>query len=299
MCENRPLHSELTQQGNTATLSEHQAALRVLLRELDRVCKQLDIPYYLFAGTLLGAVRHRNLIPWDDDLDVVMLRWDYERFLKEAPELLDSSLFTLQAEGPPHWPMFFSKLRLNKTACLEPYHPKDPASHQGVYIDVFPCDNAYSGNLARRLQFYCSKVIIAKGLDARGYVTESKAKKLFMFMCRLLPRSPFHRVVRGPRKTGGFGHSLLGGASKYSRSVYPADCFASETLLPLGDEYYPCPVGSVQLLEILYGDYMRIPPESERACKKHAILVDLTRDHTCYKERWDGMTFETVTRSIR
>lgn len=299
MIINRPLHPELTQQGNTATLSEHQAALRVLLRELDRVCKQLEIPYFLFAGTLLGAVRHRDLIPWDDDLDVLMYRRDYERFLKEAPGLLDGTLFVLQGEGDPHWPMFFSKLRLNGTACLEPYRPKDPASHQGVYMDIFPCDNAYSGSIARKLQFYCSKVVIAKGLDARGYETDSKAKKLFMRLCRLLPREPFHRIVRGPRKTGEFLHSFLGGASKYSRSVYPASCFAGTELLPLGDERYPCPAGAARLLEILYGDYMRIPSEEERGCKKHALLVDLTRDYSEYSGYRDGMTFETVTRSIR
>ena len=299
MMRNQPLHPELTQQGDTATLSEHQAALRVLLRELDRVCKQLEIPYYLFAGTLLGAVRHRDLIPWDDDLDILMFRRDYERFLKEAPGLLDTSLFTLQGEGEPHWPMFFSKLRLNGTTCLEPYHPKDPVSHQGVYMDIFPCDNAYSCSLLRKLQFICSKVIIAKGLDARGYETDSKAKKLFMLACRLLPRSPFHRIVRGPRKTGSFVHSFLGGASKYSHSVYPSACFGGTEHLPLGEERYPCPTGWAQLLEILYGDYMRIPSEEERSCKKHALLVDMTRDYTEYTGYRDGQVFETVTRSIR
>lgn len=296
---NIPLHPELSQQGTEATLQEHQTALRALLREFDRVCKKLDIPYFLFAGTLLGAVRHQDFIPWDDDLDVLMCREDYNRLLREAPAVLDSERFTLQGEGDAHWPMFFSKLRLNGTTCLEPYYPKDPESHQGVYMDIFPCDKAYSGEFARKLQFLCSKVVIAKGLDARGYVTSSKGKKLFMALCRALPRELFHRIVRGPRGGSAYVHSFLGGASKYSRSVYPASCFAGARPLPFGDGWYPAPAGAEELLGILYGDYMRIPSEEERSSKKHALLVDLNKDYHCYSDYRDGMTFETVTRSIR
>ena len=74
---------------DTTAHIRHQKALLTLLQEFDRVCKALDIPYVLFAGTMLGAVRHQGFIPWDDDLDVMMLRPDYERFLREAEALLE------------------------------------------------------------------------------------------------------------------------------------------------------------------------------------------------------------------
>lgn len=93
----------------------HQQALHTLLVEFDRVCRALEIPYVLYAGTLLGAVRHQGFIPWDDDLDVLMLREDYDRFLREAPGVLDTETFFLQKEFSDHWPLFFSKLRLNGT----------------------------------------------------------------------------------------------------------------------------------------------------------------------------------------
>ena len=131
----------------------HQKALLTLLAEFDRICRALSIPYVLFAGTMLGAVRHQGFIPWDDDLDVMMLREDYDRFLREADALLDQERFFLQKEFSAHWPMFFSKLRLNGTACLEKYHPKDHQIHQGVYMDICPCDRAAGSELGRRLQF--------------------------------------------------------------------------------------------------------------------------------------------------
>ena len=291
-------HNDLTQQGDTATLQEHHNALLALLREFDRICCVLRIPYYLFAGSLLGAVRHRGFIPWDDDLDVIMRREDYERFLRRAPAVIGRGFF-LQREFSDHWPMFFSKLRLEGTTCLEKYRPKDPLIHQGVYMDIFPCDNAYSSPLLRKLQFFASKAVIAKGLDREGYITEDKKKRAFMLACRLLPCGPFHRFVKGPKKTGAFVHSFLGGASRYEKSVYPADCFTAGGRLPFEDGAFCVPKDCDTLLKILYGDYMALPSEEERACKQHAILVDLTRSWEHYMHYRDGMVFDVHTRSIR
>lgn len=297
--ENTESDKTMGDQNQTATLQEHQHALYVLLQEFDRVCKKLNIPYFLFAGSLLGAVRHRDFIPWDDDLDVVLLRRDYERFFREAPAVLDREKFFLQQEFTDHWPMFFSKLRLNNTTCLEKYHPRDKACHQGVYMDIFPCDQGFNSAPLRKLQFYCSKVVIAKGLYSRGYDNLNGKKKLFMAVCRCLPRAPFLRIVKGPKKQTGYLHSFLGAASKFSRSVYPAACFEKTELLPFRDGLYPAPGDYDRLLTILYGDYMVLPPEEERKSKEHAFLVDLTCSWEQYKDYRDGMTFDTFTRSIR
>ena len=122
-------------------LKKHQAALMELLTVFDNICRRLGISYQLFAGTALGAVRHKGFIPWDDDLDIIMLRPEYERFLKEAPAEPESEKYFLQSEFSEHWPMFFSKLRKNGTACIERYVPRDELMHQGIYIDIFPCDS--------------------------------------------------------------------------------------------------------------------------------------------------------------
>ena len=73
--------------ASKATIREHQNALQVLLRAFDSVCQKHKIQYMLFAGTALGAVREGGFIPWDDDLDVVMLRSEYDRFLAVAGEV--------------------------------------------------------------------------------------------------------------------------------------------------------------------------------------------------------------------
>ncbi len=283
----------------TAALQAHQQALLTLLIAFDRVCKELDIPYVLFAGTLLGAVRHKGFIPWDDDLDVMMLREDYERFLQEADAILDHEKFYLQKEFSQHWPLFFSKLRLNGTTCLEKYHPKDPKSHQGVYMDIFPCDNAAKSKLGRKLQFYCSKVVIAKALDARGYDTDSTGKKLFLLLCRLLPQKLFYKIAAPKGKGTDTVHSFLGGASKFEKNIYPRSYFEKTVPAQFEGHFFPIPEQYDALLRVLYGDYMTMPPIEERKCKEHTVLVDLNCSYEEYAHYRDGMKFEVHTRSIR
>lgn len=290
---------ELSQKGEFATLEEHQRALYSLLCEFDRVCKALNITYFLYAGTLLGAVRHKGFIPWDDDLDIVMRRVDYIRFMKEAPAVLEQERFFLQQEFSEHFPMFFSKLRLNGTTCLEKYFPKDPLVHQGVYMDIFPCDNAFDSKLGRYFQFACSKIVIAKSLDEEGYDTDSTVKKIIIAISRFLPKGLFHRIVLGPKKGGTYLHCFLGGASKFSKSVFPDSYFENVCFLPFESAEFPVPERYDAVLKVLYGDYMVIPPVEERKCKEHALLVDLTRSYEHYKTYRDGMVFDVHTRSIR
>lgn len=178
-------HETKTSAGSS--LQEHQAMLEKLLYAFSDVCEQNNIPFQLYAGTLLGAVRHHGFIPWDDDIDVVMSRDAYDRFLQVAPKALNPDIFFLQGEYSEHWPMFFSKLRLNHTACMEKFIPKDPMMHQGIYIDIFPYDNLSNNSFRRKLQFYASKIVIAKGLHLRGLATDSILKKAVMQMSALFP----------------------------------------------------------------------------------------------------------------
>ena len=285
--------------SQTDSLKEHQQALFVLLQEFDRICKALDIPYVLFAGTMLGAVRHGGFIPWDDDLDVLMFREDYERFLREAETILNQDKFYLQKSFSDHWPMFFSKLRLNGTTCLEKYHPRDLCTHQGIYMDIFPCDNAAKTELGRRLQFMASKVVIAKALYQRGYETDSRIKKLFMTICRLLPMGFFRRIACKGKSNSQYVHSFFAAASGYSKNVYPREVLSENSLCRFEKQEFPIPADFDYLLTQLYGQWRMLPRESERKQKQHAILVDTQCGYEHYLHYRDGMQFSMHTRSIR
>ena len=278
-------------------MQKHREVLLELLWEFDRICKKHNIPYVVFCGTALGAVRHKGFIPWDDDLDVSMLRADYERFLKVAPDELKEEYY-LQAEFTEHWNMHFSKLRKNNTTFLEKYHPKDKKTHQGIYIDIFPCDNAAEKEWVRKLQFYASRVALANTIYKRGYETTSKKKKLFMALCSMLPVKPFHRFAMGRKYSESqCVHTFLSCTSRYKKGVYQRTWFTQTTELDFENMKVPVAENYDELLTVLYGDYMKLPSEEERKVKEHAILIDTERNYTEYENYRDGMTWDVLTRN--
>lgn len=104
-----------------------------------RICDRLGIPYYLVCGSALGAVKYSGFIPWDDDVDVGLLRPDYQRFLQEAPALLPEGLFLQTFRSDPEYPHVFAKLRDSRTTFAESAVDHRSMNH-GIFIDVFPLD---------------------------------------------------------------------------------------------------------------------------------------------------------------
>jgi len=279
-------------------LVKQQAVLVELLEEIDRICKKHNIPYVVFCGTALGAVRHKGIIPWDDDLDVSMLRKDYEKFLEVAPAELKEQYF-LQAEGAKHWPMNFSKLRKNNTTYLEKYHPKDNETHQGIYVDIFPCDNASDNEKIRKLQFYASKVAIAKSLWKRGYETDSVKKKVFMLFCCLLPHKPFVKfAMRKKENSSQYVQTFLSCTSRYKKGIYKRSWFTETVEMDFEHLEVPVAADYDGLLTTMYGDYMKLPNEENRKIKEHAVLIDTERNYTEYEHYRDGMKWDVHTRNI-
>ncbi len=280
--------------------ARHHGVMLELLLQLDSVCRKHDIRYMLFAGSAIGAVRHGGFIPWDDDLDVIMLRDDYERFLEAAAAELDASKYYVQAEFSKHWPMHFSKLRKNGTACIERYIPKDKESHRGIYIDIFPCDNLSDSPVVRRLQFLAAKAVIAKNLGKRGYITDSILKKVFIFFCRCVPIKHLHSFACGINlgETGSV-HTFFAASRKYEKNVYPREWFTEIAMMPFEGGEYPVSAHYDALLTQLYGDYMSLPTPEERMCKVHADLVDTKHSYTDYLDYQSREKITVLTRSIR
>ena len=284
--------------GSGSSLREHQEACLVLLNEFDRVCKELNITYVLFAGTLLGAARHQGFIPWDDDLDVLMSRKDYEIFISNADKFLDNKFF-LQREFSDHWPMFFSKLRLNGTTCLEKYHAKDKKEHHGIYIDIFPYDNAANTKFARKMQFLASKIVIAKSLDKRGYETASFIKKVFIIVCKLLPKRLFLKFAKSKNSDSEYVHTFFAASSDFEKNVFLRKHFEEKELMAFEGKEYLVPKLYDEILIKLYGNYMVLPSEEERSIKKHAVFVDTKNSYEVYLELHNDMKFLDRTESIR
>ncbi len=281
-------------------INELQKIQLSMLKDFDAVCQKHRISYQLFSGTALGAVRHKGFIPWDDDIDVVMLREDYERFFNSASKELDSNKYYVQREFSEHWPMFFSKLRLNGTTYIEKYHSHDARIHQGIYIDIFPCDNLSDSRLMQKLQYIASKIVIAKSLYARGYETNSTVKKCFMQFCRILPTEPFKRLcIRRNDSSSLKVHTFFGGGKKFERSIYLREWFEQSVKMRFEDSEFPVSAHYDEMLRVMYGDYMVMPTLEQRVCKRHAAIVDINKPYTFHLEEQKNMKIEKYTESIR
>lgn len=122
------------------------------LTEIVRVCDLLNIPYFIQGGTAIGAFYEESILPWDDDIDLGMTRPNYERFLREAPALIDDSRFFLQwVETEPHTPFYFAKMRRKNTTFLE-HDFRNLPIHQGIFIDIFPYDRVPDNPWMQRAQ---------------------------------------------------------------------------------------------------------------------------------------------------
>ncbi len=125
-----------------------QSAMLDMLLTIDRICRKHAIPYQLAAGTLLGAVRDQNIIPWDNDADVCMLRSDYERFMAVAESELDERFFLQHYKSEPLMFSLVTKLRLNGTQRRKTGRQADNKLHQGIWVDVFAFDDVRPHTLA-------------------------------------------------------------------------------------------------------------------------------------------------------
>ena len=134
-----------------------QEKLLELLREFVRICDKWSIPYFLVCGSALGAEKYGGFIPWDDDVDVALLREDYRRFLEVAPGELSQDYFLQNYMTDPCFPHFSSKLRNSNTTFIEKGVAGLPMNH-GIYLDIFPLDGQPTGYLERKLFFGKEKV---------------------------------------------------------------------------------------------------------------------------------------------
>lgn len=151
-----------------------------ILVEFDRVCRKNNIKYCLGCGTLLGAIRHNGFIPWDDDIDVWMLRKEYERFCSICKKELDQKYFFQNWDTDPYFNSAYGKIRKNGTSFKRVGQEKIKY-HDGIYIDVLPLDNMPDDYWQRCIMGVKAWVYRKVTYARAGAVCEEKFSKRLIF----------------------------------------------------------------------------------------------------------------------
>lgn len=249
------------------TPDEQRAVLLELMTELDRWCTARNLTYYLYAGTLLGAVRHQGFIPWDDDIDVMMPRADYEVLCRDFPTTGD--VHQVSPNTARTYPYAYAKICRAGTLVREDV-VLAPADRFGINIDVIPIDRV-SRHPARfrwhaRMAMAVRALLLLKVVEARSAPTPRVRRGLRVAQVLLRPvptrwltrtRTTVARVVR--RHTGTSGMLVASVPWSLADSdLEPATDVSFEGLL------LPGPANPDALLSQVYGDYMALPPEDRR-----------------------------------
>lgn len=266
------------------TLRTLQLTQLEILKKIDQVCRKHQIPYSLYAGTLLGAVRHGGFIPWDDDLDLCMARADYERFLSVWEREPHEGYLLQNKENAPGFTQSFTKIRKDHTTFLQS-EAEAGQYHTGIFVDIFPIDRMPRGRLAAAVfKLRC----MVYQLYTREFVPP-EASRPVQWSCGLLLR------LVPPRRRGALRQRLLRDITRYDREpglrtaaietmaslrrTFPPDMLDAYTELPFEDGRFLCFAGWDAHLRCKFGDYMQLPPESERAWKHHPVILDFHRNY--------------------
>ncbi len=178
-----------TKYANQQLLDDIHVLLELILGEFDRVCRSLDIPYCIYGGTAIGAVRHKGFIPWDDDADVLMRRSDYQRFLAQAPKILDSRFALHNTDTVADFPFMFTKMVLLDTLLI-PKFSKNSRYKMPFFLDILPVDNIPGDRTAfnsmSRASWLWGRLLFLRGIARPYLVGVSGAKKALIYSATTL-----------------------------------------------------------------------------------------------------------------
>lgn len=270
---------------NEKQLSQLKSIELDILKTFIEICEKLNLKYYLLGGTLLGAVRHKGFIPWDDDIDVGMPRSDYEKFIKLAQDHFPKNYFLQTCYTDDEFPANFAKIRKSDTAFIESSAAHLKMNH-GVYIDVFPLDyypekNTLSFNI--KAKFLSLRIDDALKLNneynPKVRIIKAIARILFpSWKKAVIKRDRLYRSIKKGRKLANHGGAWG------EKEIVPIEWYGEGVLAQFENLKVRMPSEFDKWLTQVYGDYMQLPPLEKRKAHHYVDVVDLEKSYTVYTE---------------
>ena len=262
---------------NKNILRESQLIMLDELIEVDRICKKHNIKYWIDSGTFLGAVRHKGFIPWDDDIDICMLKKDYGRFLDIARKELSKKYFLQTSKTDKSYIWFpYTKLRDRNSIFIEVEQDDNEKYHQGINLDIFIMD---SFNI-KIIKFI--KILLF--LNRFEKVKISKNKNRYLILKKIILKLKINKLYY--KFTRIFLEKVNNNSIIGYRYIFP-QLYKYKDIFPLSEiefegHKFPCPNNADAYLKELYGDtYMQLPPEKDRVW--HAKEIRL--NEKCFFEK--------------
>ena len=259
---------------STDELKKLQSIEKFMLKDFIAACKQLNIQYVLYGGTLLGAVKYNGFVPWDDDVDVALLREDYEVFIKEADNLLKDKYIIQTPHNCPLSPFPYTKIR-KKGTCFVDYSSRNVPIDNGIYIDVYPIDKIPDNEILRRKQFNRARRNILLYVYRQMPLYDNEPKTVKGIVRRIAKWSIYKALRMLPQKL--YADNIDRAMTIYNGSN--TDRYAALNSPNYQNIYlhlFPLETGTFEGMEVClpgdyhthltmrYGDYSGLPPEDKR-----------------------------------
>ena len=247
-------------------LKEIQQISLNILKKFRDICKELNLKYFLAFGTLIGAIRHNGFIPWDDDLDVIMPRNDYEKFIDYCINNKDKlgylELFHYKTSKKYHYGI----ARLSDSRyIMHSFIDKDCG--MGVFIDIYPFDGVSFNNSAYnefKKAFYL-KLLSSKNMYEKHKTLASKLKNvIFKFIGLCFSNRYLLKQIDKIAKRVPFEESRYCGCRTWENLIYNSYFFKESINHKFEDDCFAIPKEYDAFLKEGYGNYMNLPPDSER-----------------------------------
>lgn len=245
-------------------VEELKAIQLSMLEYVDQFCRNNNISYWITSGTLLGAVRHKGYIPWDDDIDIGMKREDYNKFMKLFNGNLDSRYSFKCYENDHRYPYQMGKILDNRTVL---YEPNEKSGYKiSVYIDLFvydyiPLEKTTVNKIYRKRDFYKKIRTLQSAERHQGSSIRQALVSGVSHALKLVPKQFLvKKIVYNGYKYRNYDTGYLGDYVGDYKLVIDAEIVRDFINLEFEGRRFLAPARYDEWLKLFFGDYMKLPP---------------------------------------